>query len=180
MIPLIGTFTSLLSFLVGAAGLALVIVTFWKGLDILETRIEGLSHHWGPSIYMVGIGIGCILGTFICFMISLFTRTTSKRDTFNLMDYSSTTTKGNENTKRESDNNYGQAISDTTTPQHYPSYHYQPDTYQQPAAYNNYSHQVYNTYDAYAQSPHAYDTYQQQTYQGGYQHDPKQSYHHYG
>ncbi|KAG1462129.1 hypothetical protein G6F46_001835 [Rhizopus delemar] len=180
VIPLIGTFTSLLSFLVGAAGLALVIVTFWKGLDILETRIEGLSHHWGPSIYMVGIGIGCILGTFICFMISLFTRTTSKRDTFNLMDYSSTTTKGNENTKRESDNNYGQAISDTTTPQHYPSYHYQPDTYQQPAAYNNYSHQVYNTYDAYAQSPHAYDTYQQQTYQGGYQHDPKQSYHHYG
>ncbi|RCH81007.1 hypothetical protein CU098_004585 [Rhizopus stolonifer] len=88
-IPFIGIFASLLSFLTGAAGLALVIVTFWKGLNVLEKNIEGLSHQWGPSIYLVGVGSGCILFTLVCFTISIFSRRPDSYDkeTIRMDDY---------------------------------------------------------------------------------------------
>lgn len=155
IIPFIGTFSSLFAFFTGAAGLALVIVTFWKGLATLERRVEGLSHQWGPAIYLVGIGSGCILITLVCFVISLFTYKSEsyKRETFHLYDYDlnastnqkpmatsspydAQTTYLNSPTKQD-DYEYTHAISSPTT-QHYPSYHqaqhqaYQPQTtYQQ-------------------------------------------------
>lgn len=184
VIPLVGAFVSLLSFFTGAAGLALVIATFWKGLDLLESRIEGLSHQWGPSIYMVGIGIGCILGTFICFIISVFHQP-NKRDTFNLMDYSSSTQANDLKHESYKDNNY---LQQPTT--HYPSYHHQPEThypsttYHQTDTYHHdtYTPQVYEQiYDHYAPSPQAYNSqqaynYPQQAYQGEHYDQKKPNY----
>lgn len=95
-IPLIGSFASLLSFLVGAAGLALVLVVFLKGLPALEKQVDGLSHSWGAAIYFFGFGVLCTLGTFICFIVSFFVQDTKKtNDDFTLNDYGSTT-KANE------------------------------------------------------------------------------------
>ncbi|KAI8352512.1 hypothetical protein BD560DRAFT_357972 [Blakeslea trispora] len=76
-IPFISIFASLFSFLSGAVGLALAIVTFWKGLSVVEKNIPGLSHQWGISIYLVGAGLGCILMAFIS---SLFTLCSYRSD----------------------------------------------------------------------------------------------------
>lgn len=154
MIPFIGAFGSLFSFFAGAAGLALVIVTFWKGLATLEHRVEGLSHHWGPAIYLVGIGSGCILISLVCFVISMFSYKSEsyKRETFHLYDYdlNSTNHNGvhsnnydhqashlNSPTKHDS---YGYAVTSPTT-NNYPSYN-QPQTYPQQGSY----HQQQNGY----------------------------------
>ncbi|KAI9254654.1 hypothetical protein BY458DRAFT_589377 [Sporodiniella umbellata] len=88
-IPLIGSFASLLSFLVGAAGLALVLVVFLKGLPLLEHSVSGLSHHWGGAIYLYGFGVLCTLLTFICFLLSFFVKNVSQ-DVYTLNDDSST------------------------------------------------------------------------------------------
>lgn len=152
VIPFVGTFTSLFGFLAGGAGLALTIVTFWKGFATLEQRVEGLSHQWGPSIYLVGVGSGCVLFAFICFVISLFSHSSEsyKRETFHLYDYADggenststkpydTTTKLNSSVKHDSYNDYYHAVSSPTT-QNYPSYHqqYQPQQQYQQQQYNN-------------------------------------------
>jgi hypothetical protein len=170
VVPFIGTFSSIFGFFAAAAGLALVIVTFWKGLATLERRVEGLSHQWGPAIYLVGIGGGCLLIALVCFVISLFTNSSDnhKRETFHLYDYDlnnnkdshivantptpyDATTHLNSPTKHDSYNDYNSHNQAATTPttQHYPSYHqYQQQPYQQQ-----------NTYQQ--------TTYQQQNYGGG-------------
>lgn len=156
-VPFIGTFSSIFGFFTGAAGLALVIVTFWKGLATLEHRIEGLSHQWGPAIYLVGIGSGCILIALVCFVITLFTSSEShKRETFHLYDYDlnnnnnitantaaayDTTTHLNSPKKHDSYNDYSNAVT-TPTAQHYPSYH---QHQQQPYQHQN-AYQQQNTY----------------------------------
>lgn len=160
IIPFIGTFSSLFAFFTGAAGLALVIVTFWKGLATLEKAVEGLSHQWGPAIYLVGIGSGCILITLVCFVISLFTYKSEsyKRETFHLYDYDmnastnnhkpigiatspfeAQTTYLNTPTKQD-DYEYTHAISSPTA-QNYPSYHQpQHQTYQPQTTYQQGNH----------------------------------------
>ncbi|KAI7876134.1 uncharacterized protein EV154DRAFT_569286 [Mucor mucedo] len=144
IIPFIGTFTSLFGFFAGGAGLALTIVTFWKGLEKLEPRVEGLSHQWGPSIYLVGVGSGCALFAFVCFVISLFSHSSDKykRETYNLYDYSEgganstspkpydATTKLNSSVKHDSYNDYYHAVSSPTVPT-YPSYYQPQQQYQQ-------------------------------------------------
>lgn len=153
VIPFIGAFTSLFGFFTGAAGLALTLATFWKGLEYLEQAIEGLSHQWGPAIYLVGIGSGCILVTLVCFIISLFTynREDYKRESFNLKDYDLSNTandNANYNTtqpaKQEEYEYMTHAISSPTR-QNYPSYHqqqYQTQPYN--ASYNqNYNQNYY-------------------------------------
>ncbi|KAI8973607.1 hypothetical protein BDF20DRAFT_883242 [Mycotypha africana] len=90
--PWIGAFSSLLGFFSGAAGLALIMATFWKGLDLLEQRIEGLSHQWGPSIYLTGMGLACLILSLVCFLLRLCTHqrksgSTHSRDTLQLYDY---------------------------------------------------------------------------------------------
>lgn len=102
--------------------------------------MEGLSHEWGPSIYLVGIGSGCIVVSFVCFVISLFSYKSDsyKRDTFRLSDYdlnNNTTTNYDTShvqtpTKHDT---YGYAVT-TTTPNHYPSYH-QDQAYPQHGGY---------------------------------------------
>lgn len=150
VVPFVGAFTALFGFFSGAAGLALTIATFWKGLEYLEKAIEGLSHQWGPSIYLVGIGSGCILVTLVCFIISLFTynREDYKRDSFNLKDYDLSTTYRASATaynttppKQQQQDNYEftHAISSSIR-QDYPSYHQQ----QQP--YNSHYHNNQNYY----------------------------------
>lgn len=159
IIPFIGTFVSLFSFLTGAAGLALVIVTFWKGLATLEQRVEGLSHQWGPAIYLVGIGSGCILITLVCFVISLFSYSSEghQKETFHLYDYDLNQTDGGDN--------YGTAVNnpyDTTTHLNSPKI----DTNN---GYNDYHHAVSTPpgqYPSYNQQP-----YQQQQQQHQYQHN---------
>ncbi|KAI9277537.1 hypothetical protein BY458DRAFT_432900, partial [Sporodiniella umbellata] len=163
-IPLLGTFVSLLSFFSGAAGLALLIVTFWKGLAVLENRVEGLTHQWGPSVYLVGVGIGCILGAFICFVLSAFGQRT-KNEASDLTNYNHLANT-NELSKHESYTDH------SPTQARYPSYHRQPEaqyphspyqqndiTYQQNDTtyhHNTYTPQVYDQiYDNYT-SPQAY------------------------
>lgn len=150
VVPFVGAFTSLFGFFTGAAGLALTIATFWKGLEYLEKAIEGLSHQWGPSIYLVGIGSGCILVTLVCFIISLFTynREDYKRDSFHLNDYDLNNTYRNSAAAynsttpiKQDDYEYTHAISSPTR-QNYPSYHQQ--QYQQQQPYNsNYNQNYY-------------------------------------
>jgi hypothetical protein len=89
-VPFIGTFTSLIGLVCGVAGLALTIFTFWKGVDTLGNRIEGLSVSWGPAIYMVGVGCLALLIDFACFVISLFSDTRDdgyNRETYRMFDY---------------------------------------------------------------------------------------------
>ncbi|KAI9264604.1 hypothetical protein EDC94DRAFT_647598 [Helicostylum pulchrum] len=157
VIPFIGTFASLFAFFTGGAGLAIVIVTFWKGFSTLEKRVEGLSHTWGPSIYLVGVGAGCAIVVFVCFVVSLFSDSDKdKRETFHLYDYDLNRTDGGDNVttpkvyeatahlntpaKHDSYNDYYHAVSTPTT-QNYPSFNQkyqqqqygQPQTYQEPA-----------------------------------------------
>ncbi|KAI8348013.1 hypothetical protein EDC96DRAFT_520729 [Choanephora cucurbitarum] len=70
-IPFISIFASLFSFLSGAVGLALIIITFWKGLSAIEKNIPGLSRQWGVAIYLISAGLGCTLMAFVCFIITL-------------------------------------------------------------------------------------------------------------
>ncbi|KAI9486346.1 MAG: hypothetical protein EXX96DRAFT_40138 [Benjaminiella poitrasii] len=153
IIPFIGTFSSLFGFFAGAAGLALSIVTFWKGLDILERRIVGISHQWGPTIYLVGIGSGCILIALVCFVINLFSYKSDKRETLHLYDYDSNNndvaaTNNNiiydtvhvspPTTKQDDyDYEYYHAVSSPTT-QNYPTYHQQQSYPQYHQNNNNY------------------------------------------
>ncbi len=176
IIPFLGTFASLFSFFTGAAGLALVIVTFWKGLEVLEKRVEGLSHQWGPAIYLVGIGSGCVLITLVCFVISLFSYSSEnhKRETFHLYDYDLNRTDGG------GGGNYGKATTDpydTTTHLNSPKldnsgyssndYHHAVSTPVE--QYSPYSQQQYNQ----QQQPYQQNNYQQsnayqQNHNGGY------------
>lgn len=147
IIPFIGTFVSLFSFLTGAAGLALVIVTFWKGLATLERRVEGLSHQWGPAIYLVGIGSGCILITLVCFVISLFSYSSEshQKETFHLYDYDLNQTDGGDHYGTAANNPY-----DTTTHLNSPKI--------DSNGYNDYHHAV-------STPSGQYPSYNQQTYQ---------------
>ncbi|KAI8997093.1 hypothetical protein BDB01DRAFT_18801 [Pilobolus umbonatus] len=85
-VPFIGAFAGLFGFFSGIGGLIIVIVTFWKTLEELESRVEGLSHQWGISIYLVGIGSGCVFVSVVCFLISLFTYNTEKRESVHWED----------------------------------------------------------------------------------------------
>ncbi|KAG1143466.1 hypothetical protein G6F37_001360 [Rhizopus arrhizus] len=185
LIPLIGSLASLLGFIIGAAGLALVLVIFIKGLDALEQQVNGLSHEWGAAIYMIGFGVGCTLATFICFIASFFFQNPKSSNTFDLNDYSSTT-KANDTFAKDED----YVINDSQQQQPYPTYqqdypqsdqHSQqlqsPNAYTSPHTFsdNTYLPQSPNAHDN--QTPHTYDTYQTtQPYQGGYQVDQKQTY----
>lgn len=106
VVPFVGAFTSLIGFLTGAAGLALTIATFWKGMEYLEGRVEGLSHQWGPAVYLVGVGCACSLITLICFFISLFSSDSDddyyKRETYRLHDYDLNSTSNNNSTGYDS------------------------------------------------------------------------------
>lgn len=169
VIPFIGTFTSLFGFFAGGAGLALTIVTFWKGLAKLEPRIEGISHQWGPSVYLVGVGSGCALFAFVCFVIILFSHSSEshKRETYNLYDYADgganstspkqydATTKLSSSIKHDSYNDYYHAVS-TPTVQSYPSYNqqYQPQLQYQQTQYQTqpqYQQQQYSKETSYQQ-----------------------------
>ena len=160
VVPFIGTFTSIFSFFTGAAGLALVIVTFWKSLEVLEKRVEGLSHQWGPAIYLVGIGSGCILITLVCFVISLFSYTSDsqKRETFHLYDYDLNHNEGN----------FGTATSkpyDTTTHLNSPKFE------NNSSGYSDYHHAV-------STPPGQYPSYNQHQYQQQYQPQTTYQQHH--
>jgi hypothetical protein len=124
-IPFLGTFFSLVGFFCGAAGLVLIIVTFWKGLDALKKLIDGLSYQWGPSIYIIGIGTGCLLISLICFVISLFSRPSDDydRETLQL---------GNRDSQFENNNTDAKFHAFSTPPPERGSY-YQP--YQTQAPY---------------------------------------------
>lgn len=164
IVPFVGAFTSLTGFLTGAAGLALTIATFWRGMSYLERRVEGLSHQWGPAIYLVGIGSGCILVTLVCFFMSLFSSDSDdhKRDTYRLYDYDLNSTSNHNSNSGNYDSatvpltskdNYGYSNSVSTPPpnenygygnavsspthQNYPSYH------QNQNSYNNYNNSNY-------------------------------------
>ncbi|KAI8640120.1 SUR7/PalI family-domain-containing protein [Parasitella parasitica] len=140
IIPFIGIFSSLFAFFAGAAGLALTIATFWKGLATLEERVEGLSHQWGPAIYLVGISSGCILITLVCFVISLFAYKTESygREKFDLYDndkpIGTSAMSPFDAHPKQDDYEYEHAISSRTT-RHYPSYHQPVQTYQPQTTY---------------------------------------------
>ncbi|OAD71852.1 hypothetical protein PHYBLDRAFT_73503 [Phycomyces blakesleeanus NRRL 1555(-)] len=75
--PIVGTVVSLIGFLCGGAGLALVIVCYsilFNGLKKTAGLSEALSLHWGPSIYLVGAGCGCMLIAFGFFVASSLQR----------------------------------------------------------------------------------------------------------
>lgn len=172
VIPFIGTFASLFGFLTGGAGLVIVIFTFWKGLEVLERRVEGLSHQWGPSIYLIGVGIGCIIGAFGCFMVNLFSSSNKeRRETFQLYDYdinrtdagdsNLTTPKAYEatshlNTLTKQDNYSDYYAVATPMTQNYPTYN---QNYQQQ---QNYQEPVY-------QPQHQQQNYQEPAYQPQHQ-----------
>ncbi|CEP09883.1 hypothetical protein [Parasitella parasitica] len=123
IIPFIGAFSSLFAFFTGAAGLALAIATFWKGLATLEEKVEGLSYQWGPAIYLVGIGSG---------------PERYRRETLHLYDNdkpmtTNATTPFDEHSK-QNEYDYTHAYSSPTT-RHYPSYHQPIQTYQPQTTY---------------------------------------------
>lgn len=133
-------------------------------MGYLEGRVEGLSHQWGPAIYLVGVGSGCILVTLVCFFISLFSSDSDdyKRETYHLYDYDLNSTNNNGSTANYHDSatmpltakqdnygytnaissppkdnyGYGNAVSSPTTP-NYPSYH------QNQSNYGNYNSNYY-------------------------------------
>ncbi|KAI9031768.1 hypothetical protein CLU79DRAFT_730025 [Phycomyces nitens] len=71
--PIIGTVVSLIAALCCSAGLALVIVSYSSLFNGLS-KTAGLSLHWGPSIYLVSAGCGCLLITFGFFVASSLQR----------------------------------------------------------------------------------------------------------
>ncbi|KAI8335120.1 hypothetical protein BC941DRAFT_76819 [Chlamydoabsidia padenii] len=71
-LPIIGAIASILGMICGAATLALVVVCYQLLFKILATKVQ-LVYHWGPSLYMLGVGsCGCLLVSFILYIIVCF------------------------------------------------------------------------------------------------------------
>ncbi|KAI7869388.1 hypothetical protein BDF14DRAFT_1741915 [Spinellus fusiger] len=60
----LGSIASIIGFLCGGVSLALTIFTYQILFNRLESQIPGLTHYWGPSLYLISAGCGCLLISF--------------------------------------------------------------------------------------------------------------------
>ncbi|KAI8083137.1 uncharacterized protein BX664DRAFT_388233 [Halteromyces radiatus] len=69
-LPILGAFASLFGMICGTATLALVIVCYQLVFKTLQTKVS-IVYHWGPSLYLLGVGsCGCLLVSFILYIFA--------------------------------------------------------------------------------------------------------------
>ncbi|CDH49908.1 predicted protein [Lichtheimia corymbifera JMRC:FSU:9682] len=74
MLPTLGALSGLLGAVCSGMAIGFAVVLYRSAFEEIGSKVDGLTYHWGPAVYIVGAACGCQVITFIWFIASCFAR----------------------------------------------------------------------------------------------------------